>query len=40
MSDAGVPSDELNNVFAINWSRFGNVTLEKWSKSKTDWILQ
>lgn len=40
VSDAGVPSDELNNVFAINWSRFGNVTLEKWSKSKTDWILQ
>ena len=40
VSDAGVPSVELNNVFAINWSRFGNVTLEKWSKSKTDWILQ
>ena len=40
VSDAGVPSDELNNVFAINWSRFGNVTLEKWSKSKADWVLQ
>ena len=40
LSDEGEPSDELNNVFAINWSRFGNVTLEKWSKSKADWVLQ
>ncbi len=29
-----------DNVFEVSWSRFGNVTLEKWSKSKTDWILQ
>ena len=38
--DLSQTSVELNNVFAINWSRFGNVTLEKWSKSKKDWILQ
>ena len=31
---------ELNNFFALNWSRFGNITLEKWSKSKSEWILQ
>ena len=40
VSDAGVPDEELDNVFAINWSRFGNITLEKWSKTKDDWVLQ
>ena len=40
VSDAGVPDEELDNVFAINWSRFGNITLEKWSKTKEDWVLQ
>ena len=29
-----------DNLFALNWSRFGNITLEKWSKSKLEWILQ
>jgi prepilin-type N-terminal cleavage/methylation domain-containing protein len=29
-----------DNLFALNWSRFGSVTIEKWSKSKEDWILQ
>ena len=40
VSDAGKPDEELDNVFAINWSRFGNITLEKWSKTKDDWVLQ
>jgi hypothetical protein len=40
VSDAGAPDEELDNVFAINWSRFGNITLEKWSKTKEDWVLQ
>ena len=40
VSDTGVPDEELDNVFAINWSRFGNITLEKWSKTKEDWVLQ
>ena len=40
VSDAGVPDEELVNVFAINWSRFGNITLEKWSKTKGEWVLQ
>ena len=35
-----VPDEELDNVFAINWSRFGNITLEKWSKTKEEWVLQ
>ena len=40
VSGAGVPDAGLDNVFAINWSRFGEVTLEKWSKTKEDWVLQ
>jgi len=40
VSDAEVPDEELDDVFAINWSRFGNITLEKWSKTKEDWVLQ
>jgi len=37
----GDPNDlDQDNFFALNWSRFGNITLEKWSKSKKDWILQ
>ena len=40
VSDTGVPDEELDNVFAINWSRFGNITLEKWSKTKGEWVLQ
>ena len=40
VSDSGVPDVALDNVFAINWSRFGNITLERWSKTKDDWVLQ
>ena len=36
----GIPDAGLEDVFAINWSRFANITLEKWSKTKTDWVLQ
>ena len=40
----GFPSSATkeNNqpIFAVSWSRFGNITLEKWSNSKNDWILQ
>ena len=35
-----VPDEELDNVFAINWSRFGNITLEKWSEAQEEWVLQ
>ena len=34
------PNAIHDNIFEVSWSRFGNVILEKWSKSKTDWILQ
>ncbi len=33
-------NDEQDHLFSLNWSRFGNITLEKWSKSKKKWILQ
>ena len=42
----GVPDAGLEDVFAINWSRFANITLEKWSATiKEDgdpvgWVLQ
>ena len=37
----GEPNDlKHDNLFALNWSRFGNITLEKWIKSKSEWILQ
>ena len=36
----GEPNIDHDNLFTITWTRFGNVTLEKWIKSKKDWILQ
>jgi prepilin-type N-terminal cleavage/methylation domain-containing protein len=43
--ESGNPSAIHDNIFEVSWSRFGNVILEKWSKSKTDklgstWVLQ
>lgn len=41
VKEDGDPNDlDHDNLFALNWSRFGNITLEKWSKSKSEWILQ
>ena len=41
VKEDGDPNDlNQDNLFALNWSRFGNVTLEKWSKSKSGWVLQ
>ena len=41
VKEDGVPNNlDHDNLFALNWSRFGNITLEKWSKSKSEWILQ
>ena len=41
VKDNGDPNDlNQDNLFALNWSRFGNITLEKWSKFKSEWILQ
>ena len=31
---SGIPSLDHDYVYEINWSRFGNVTMEKWKKKK------
>ena len=33
-----IPGTEHKYVFEINWSRFGNVTMEKWNDD--EWVLQ
>jgi len=35
-----VPSSTHKYVFEINWSRFGNVTMEKWNKKENEWVVQ
>ena len=36
----GTPNSEHKYLYAIEWSRFGNVTLEKWDKRNSEWIKQ
>ena len=36
----GEPNIDHDNLFAITWARFGNVTLDKWSVRQDDWVLQ
>ena len=40
-----IPDSEHEYVFEINWSRFGNVTMEKWNinkdePDKSSWVIQ
>ena len=35
---ARIPDDKHKYVFEINWSRFGNVTMERWNDG--EWVLQ
>ena len=35
-----IPGSEHEYVFEINWSRFGNVTMEKWNVKKGEWVEQ
>ncbi len=38
---AGEPGDkEAKNLFSINWTRFGEITMDKWSPALEDWVLQ
>ncbi len=32
----GTPDIDHENLFSVQWSRFGNVTLEKWSKRQDE----
>lgn len=36
----GTPTSEHKHLYAIEWSRFGNVTLEKWDKRNSEWVKQ
>ena len=35
-----IPDSEHEYVFEINWSRFGNVTMEKWNVKENEWVIQ
>ena len=36
----GDPTTEHDNLYSIEWSRFGNIKLEKWNKRDLEWIEQ
>ena len=37
---SGIPSLDHDYVYEINWSRFGNVFMEKWNAKKGEWVEQ
>ena len=41
LSATGEPSDSEDNLmYSLDWTRFGEITLDKWSSKKSDWVLQ
>jgi len=37
---SGIPADTSDkNLFSIDWTRFGDVSIDKWSPAKADWVL-
>ena len=41
LSATGEPSDSKDNLmYSLDWTRFGEITLDKWSSKKSDWVLQ
>jgi len=36
----GRPTSDHRNLFLLEWSRFGEVTMEKWVIKNNDWVLQ
>ena len=37
---SGIPADTSDkNLFSVDWTRFGDVTIDKWSPGKTEWVL-
>ena len=36
----GRPNRDHDNLFLVEWTRFGEVTMEKWSIREDEWILQ
>ncbi|MDB9704910.1 type II secretion system protein [bacterium] len=39
-NDTGEPTTEHDYLYVIEWSRFGNIKLEKWNKRDLEWIEQ
>ena len=38
---SGEPADTDDNLmYSLDWTRFGEITLDKWSSKKLDWVLQ
>ncbi len=41
LSETGEPSDpEDNLMYSLDWTRFGEITLDKWSSKLSEWVLQ
>ena len=41
LSETGEPSDSEDNLmYSLDWTRFGEITLDKWSSKKLEWVLQ
>ena len=38
--NTGRPNRDHDNLFLVEWTRFGEVTMEKWSIRTDDWVLQ
>ena len=37
---SGIPVDTSDkNLFSVDWTRFGDVTIDKWSPARADWVL-
>ena len=37
---SGIPTDTSEkNLFSIDWTRFGDVSIDKWSPGKEEWVL-
>ena len=37
---SGEPTVVVDNVYSIDWTRFGDVTVDKWSTLLNEWVLQ
>ena len=37
---SGEPTTVVDNVYSIDWTRFGDVTVDKWSTLLSEWVLQ
>ena len=41
LSASGEPADfEDNLMYSLDWTRFGEITLDKWSSKSSEWVLQ